>query len=175
MSACPNCGAQISLGASPAGLPLVLDLMRGRVGEQWREADVLDSKANFTLTAATVLAAGFASYGRGALADHVDAFISLRTLAIGFSLALYLAMIVSVWLAHHARTFQHVPDPSTLLDYADKPLDETQDDLADAFRSAFYANDHRIRDKAAWLRRAERILLLESLWIALIVAWQSLA
>lgn len=155
-------------------LQFILEQMQHRVETQDAQIVTLDAKANFNLTAATVLAAGLASYAANLLAFKLNDFTSIRGAAIVFSILLYLALILSVWQAHRVRVFLHAPEPQDLINYVDKPLDKTHFDLADGMRYSLQVNQLEVEKKADWVIRSERLLLIEAVWIALIFVWRLL-
>jgi hypothetical protein len=158
--------------ADPPSLELVLDLMPQRLDEQWQESTILDSKSNFTLTPATLLAAGLASFSKDLVGRKIGDLTSITGLAFVFSVVLYLFLIVAVWQAHRTREFKHSPEPVELMTYVGRPLATTRDEVADAMRYSFQVNHQTICYKARWLRAAEWLLLVEAVWIAAIVSWR---
>lgn len=149
-------------------LDIALDALQRGLDYQFDEISALDTKTNFTLTAATLLAAGFAAIGQNALPDETIEAVSLEGAFVLASLSIYLLLVFTGWQAYRVRDFERPYEPSELLASIQRPPPMVKLELADGVRFVLETNQIRVREKARWAVRAERLLLVEAAWIALI-------
>jgi hypothetical protein len=164
-----------------ANLDVILAYIKDVAAAQTAQIAALDGKANFGLTAASLLTTGVASLhgvdpSRTAgipLLPHLSPAILIpaASLVTGFAFAIYLLVVFSAYQAYKVRTYTVVPNPSVLLkDYWNKSPFDTKSTLAATLADAVSDNQKQAEKKATWVSVVMRSLLAEAvLLLALLV------
>lgn len=160
---------------APSKLPsldVILDLTRERLNGQGAQIDALDSKANFVLTAATVLL-GTALAAQVAISSQSISVFGRAVPRAAALIALVLVYLVVVGMAFQAydiQQYDQAPEPQKLLkEYLRRPQEETKEDTAIAMAEAFSQNRVRIKRKVRWTRWALKALIAETVVLVIVL------
>lgn len=150
---------------------LVLELMRERATAQFDHVNALDVKANGIMTTATtllgaalVLQAAWLSFSNRTIASLVllHAQWPIMVLIIIYAITMIAATIAGYWI----RTFERVPEPNVLQEYALEPMATTQSKMVGTMATAFDENKKAITFKVRWLKISTIFLLAEIITLA---------
>ncbi len=146
-------------------LEISLDLTREKVASQQGQINALDTKANFVLTAATILLGtgltaqiAITTESISILGQHIS-----RALPLAILVAAYLLVVISAYQAYRIRSYDNAPEPQKLVDeYLKESGEITKEDALRAMAIAFANNRKEIKFKVRWTRWALNALVAES-------------
>lgn len=161
--------------ANLPSLGVAFDLARDRTASQLETVNALDAKANFILTSASVVVATSIAVG-GVTASLVgEGWARAVHLLPLFLVALtYIVIVIFVYQAYKVRGYERVPKPRVLLeDYLRQPDQVTKENMVRALADAYDANALTIDSKALWTNRALKVLVAQSLFLAVGILLQA--
>ncbi|HEX5165265.1 MAG TPA: hypothetical protein VFV93_07715 [Thermomicrobiales bacterium] len=142
--------------------------MRRTLDAQQAQITMLDTKAAFILTSASIIVgfSGLSGLGPDQRSGSSGWLIP--------ALLVYLALIVSVIQAYRLRGFSSSGlEPETLPDYLFERPEVTKRQMIATMREIHRANVEPVNTKIRWLRRAEILLATEAAYFVLVIIGQS--
>lgn len=176
MSSIPSDSTQdVGAASRLPSVDVILDLTRERLNGQGAQIDALDSKANFVLTAATVLLGTALAAQVAITSQTINGFgAAVPRAAVLIALVLvYLFVVAMAFQAYGIEQYDKAPDPQKLVDdYLTRLPEETKEDAAIAMAIAFTQNRERIARKVRWTRWALKALVAESVVLVIVLILQ---
>jgi len=167
-----------SMSPDSPSLNVIFDAVKERVEDQKGRIAALDTKAGFTLGAATILTGGISTLTAGLAGftgdeakpmKHIDlgagslSAQQIVALVVALILAAYAFLVFTTFQAFRLRSFAIAPEPTTLRkEWSSESEQSTKAGLVDAMVYAFETNKDTIKGKTTWTNRAILAIVLEA-------------
>jgi hypothetical protein len=170
-----------------ANFDVILAFTKDHAAAQNAQITALDGKANFGLTAASLLIAAVGNlYGVDPTKQHALSFLSqvipllslvslgnLAQIASVAAFGVYLAVVFFAYQAYKVRAYQFAPSSKALVEfYATERSIVTKETIARTMAKVVTDNEKNVTAKLKWVTRVMRSLLVEAVLILVLLVLQ---